>query len=135
MITHQTKRRVLYAETDKMGYLYYGHYASYYETGRAEFIRDYGITYKILEDEYGIMMPVVHLECRYKLPARYDELLTIKTYLKEMPRRLFHVEHDILNEQGQIINHGAVKLFFIDQRTNKKVSCPEFINKAFAPYF
>jgi len=135
MINHQTKRWVLYAETDKMGYLYYGHYASYYETGRAEFIRDYGITYRILEDEYGIMMPVAYLQCRYILPARYDELLTINTHLKEMPRRLFHVEHDILNEQSQIINQGVVKLLFVDQRTNKNVSSPEYVTNVFAPYF
>ena len=134
MITHQTKRRVvLYAETDKMGYLYYGRYASYYETGRAEFIRDYGITYRALEDDYGIMMPVAYMMCRYKLPARYDELLTIKTYLKEMPRRLFHVEHDILNENGQILNQGEIKLFFVDRKTNKNVSCPEYVTNVFAP--
>lgn len=135
MIIHEAYRRVLYAETDKMGYLYYGHYASYYETGRAEFIRDYGITYKDLEDEYGVMMPVAMLECRYRLPAKYDENLTIKTYLKEMPRRIFHVEHDIINESGQIINEGTVKLFFVDMKTQKNVSCPEYVKKAFESYF
>ena len=135
MIEHYTKRRVLYAETDKMGYLYYGHYASYYETGRAEFIRNYGITYRAMEEELGIMMPVAFLECRYKLPAKYDELLTIKTYMKEIPRRLFQVEHDILNEKGQIINQGIIKLFFVDMKTNKNVSCPEYVKKAFEAYF
>ena len=135
MITHTTERRVLYAETDKMGYLYYGHYASYYETGRAEFIRDYGITYKTLEDDHNVMMPVAHMECRYKLPAGYDELLTIKTYLKEVPRRLFHIEHDILNEKGSIINQGVIKLFFVNRHTNKKVSCPEYVTRAFEGYF
>jgi acyl-CoA thioester hydrolase len=135
MITHKTKRRVLYAETDKMGYLYYGHYASFYETGRAEFIRDFGITYRKLEDEFNIMMPVASLECRYLLPARYDELLTIKTYLKEMPRRIFHVEHDVLNEQNQLINQGVVKLFFVDRLTNRNVSCPDYVKTAFEAYF
>lgn len=135
MIIHETQRRVLYAETDKMGYLYYGHYASYYETGRAEFIRDHGITYRDLEVAHGVMMPVAHLECRYRLPARYDELLTIKTHLNQMPRRLFHVEHEILNEKGELLNQGVVKLFFVDMKTNKNVSCPEYVKAAFAPYF
>tara|TARA_Y100000385_G_C13109028_1_gene650808 strand:+ start:4925 stop:5332 length:408 start_codon:yes stop_codon:yes gene_type:complete len=135
MITHDTYRRVLYAETDKMGYLYYGHYASYYETGRAEFIRDHGITYHDLEADHGIMMPVAQLECRYRLPARYDENLVIRTYLKEMPRRIFHVEHEIINPAGQIINSGVVKLFFVDMESGKNVSCPEYVKEAFAPYF
>lgn len=135
MITHDTFRRVLYAETDKMGYLYYGHYASYYETGRAEFIRDHGITYHDLEVIHGIMMPVAHLECRYRLPARYDEKLTIRTYLKEIPRRIFHVEHDIINPEGKIINSGVVKLFFVEMKSGKNVSCPEYVTNAFEAYF
>jgi len=135
MLIHDTTRRVLYAETDKMGYLYYGHYASYYETGRAEFIRDYGITYYDLEERHQVMMPVAFLECRYKLPAKYDELLTIRTYLKEMPRRIFHVEHDIINPDGEVINKGVVKLFFVDMNTGKNVSCPEYVKEAFSQYF
>ena len=135
MITHETKRRVLYAETDKMGYLYYGHYASYYETGRAEFIRDHGITYKDLELKHGVMMPVASLQCRYKLPARYDELLTIRTYLKEMPTRIFHIEHQIINEENKVLNEGDVKLFFVDMTSNKNISCPEYVKKAFTAYF
>jgi len=135
MLIHETKRRVLYAETDKMGYLYYGHYASYYETGRAEFIRDHGITYRDLEVVYGVMMPVVSLNCRYKLPARYDELLTIKSILREKPRRIFHIEHEVRNENGDLLNEGEVKLFFVDMKTNKNVSCPDYVIKAFEPYF
>ncbi|MEE9374287.1 MAG: thioesterase family protein [Saprospiraceae bacterium] len=135
MITHDTYRRVLYAETDKMGYLYYGHYASYYETGRAEFIRDHGITYYDLEAVHGVMMPVASLECRYRFPAHYDEKLIIRTYLKEIPSRIFHIEHDIINPSGQVINKGGVKLFFVDMKSGKNVSCPDYIKNAFEPYF
>src|SRR5579871_6749120 len=84
MFTATTQIRVRYGETDQMGYLYYGFYALYYEVGRAEAIRGLGFTYRELE-EMGIMMPVVELKAQYFRPALYDDLITVKTILKEMP--------------------------------------------------
>ena len=80
MLRTESYKRVRYAETDKMGYLYYGHYAKLYEIGRSEMIRDLGITYKHLEDELNIMMPVLQLSCRYRLPAKYDDQLRFINY-------------------------------------------------------
>ena len=129
------QKRVRYAEIDKMGFLYYGHYAQLYEIGRAELIRSLGLTYKQMEDDHGIMMPVLELNCRYRYPARYDDLLSIHTILKEMPTKMIHFYHEIYNEQEQLLNSGSVKLFFINMKTNKRSSCPDFLADKIAEYF
>ena len=125
MWTHRTTERVRYAETDKMGYLYYGHYPKYYEIGRVEFLRSLGWTYRQMEDDAGVGMPVMSLEMRYVRPAYYDELLTIETTLRKLPGDTitFHVE--IRNEAGKLVNGGRVKLCFVEQATGKRVPPPE----------
>lgn len=128
-------KRIRYAETDKMGYLYYGHYAKLYEIGRGELIRSIGITYQECEDDYNIMMPVLHMESRYRLPAKYDNLVAINTQLREMPTKMIHFHHEIYNEEGSLLNTGSVKLFFINMKTNKRVSCPPFLVEKFQPFF
>lgn len=135
MIKDTFQKRIRYAETDKMGYLYYGHYAMMYEIGRAELIRSVGITYQETEDVHKIMMPVLHLESRYRLPAKYDELISIHTELRERPTKMIQFHHEIYNEKDELLNTGNVKLFFIDMVTNRRVSCPAFIDNKFAPYF
>ena len=85
MYTHDFQKRVRYGETDQMGYLYYGNYAQYYEIGRVEMLRSLGLTYKAMEEELGVMMPVLSLQMRYVRPAYYDELLTIRTALRRIP--------------------------------------------------
>ncbi len=127
--------RVRYADTDKMGYLYYGHYAKLYEIGRAELLRTTGISYQECEDEFHVMMPVLSMECRYKLPAKYDQLLTIHTELKELPKRMLHFHHEIYNEEEQLLNTGEVKLFYVDMKNNKNISCPPFLLDKFKPFF
>ena len=77
MYEHQHHKRVRYAETDKMGYLYYGHYAKYYEIGRVEALRSLGLSYRDMEDKLGLMLPVLSLEARYKSPAYYLSLIHI----------------------------------------------------------
>lgn len=127
--------RVRYADTDKMGYLYYGHYAKLYEIGRAELLRTTGISYQECEDEFHVMMPVLSMECRYKLPAKYDQLLTIHTELRELPKRMLHFHHEIFNEEEQLLNTGEVKLFYVDMKNNKNISCPPFLLDKFKPFF
>lgn len=135
MYTHQTQIRVRYGETDQMGYLYYGHYAQYYEVGRAEMIRHLGFSYRDLEEEHGVMMPVMSLNMRYVRPARYDELLTVKTTLRKIPKKFitFHVE--IFNEANKLVNGGSVKLCFVDTRTNKSISAPQVLLDCLNTYF
>lgn len=135
MIKSTFQKRIHYAETDKMGYLYYGHYAKLYEIGRGEMMREKGFTYRTLEDGHKIMMPVVKLECRYKQPAYYDDLITIHSAIREMPTKLITFHHEIRNEEDILLNTGIVKLFFIDMATGNRISCPEILQKIYKPYF
>lgn len=135
MISHKFQKRVRYGETDQMGYLYYGNYAQLYEIGRVELIRSLGITYKSLEEEHKIMMPVLNMHSRFVRPAFYDEMLTLETQIRRLPGKeiIFHTE--IFNEKGKLINGGKVTLFFVDMNTNRRVSTPEFLMEKLRSYF
>lgn len=135
MYQHQTQIRVRYGETDQMGYLYYGHYAQYYEVGRAEMIRSLGLSYRALEEDHGVMMPVMSLNMRYVRPARYDELVTVQTTLRKIPGKFitFHVE--LFNESNKLVNGGSVKLCFVDVRTNKSIAAPKVLLDCLEKYF
>ncbi|GAA4470491.1 thioesterase family protein [Nemorincola caseinilytica] len=135
MFTATTQIRVRYGETDQMGYLYYGNYALYYEVGRAEAIRQLGFTYRQLE-EMGVMMPVAELNSRYFRPALYDDLITVKTSLHELPagsRIQFHSE--LFNEAGALLNKGITTLVFFDPKEKKTVNMPQVLHERLAPYF
>ena len=131
---YETSYRVLYADTDQMGYLYHGNYAKLYEIGRTEMIRDLGLTYAGMEREHGTMMPVMSLNQRFVRPARYDEVLTIRVTLRRLPERTmtFHVE--ILNEAGKLCNGGSVKLAFIDAVTHRGRTCPTYLIEQLRPH-
>jgi len=135
MYTHVTNLRVRYAETDQMDIVYYGNYAQYFEVGRTECIRELGFTYKTME-EMGIRMPVVEMEVRYLRPAHYDDLITIKTILKELPAdNSISFYNEVYNEKGKLLTTGKVTLFFINIETGKRASMPETLREKLLPYF
>lgn len=125
MYLSEVKIRVRYAETDQMGYVYYGNYAQYYEIGRVEALRNLGISYKSVE-ENGIMLPVLNFSIKYFKPAYYDDLLTLKTTIKEIPRARINFEYETYNENGELLNKGETTLVFIDAKTNKPCAAPQF---------
>ena len=84
MFHSQVSIRVRYAETDRMGYVYYGNYTTYLEVARVEALRELGLSYKKMEDD-GIMLPVLSLNIKFIKPAFYDDVITVKTCIKEMP--------------------------------------------------
>jgi acyl-CoA thioester hydrolase len=135
MYAHETHIRVRYGETDQMGYVYYGQYASYYEVGRVETMRALGMTYKSLEEEYGIWLPVVSMETRFVRPAHYDDLLTVRTEVRRLPTEyiVFHVE--IFNERRKLVNAGRVRLCFFDAQTRKVMPAPEVLMSKLRPHF
>jgi acyl-CoA thioester hydrolase len=135
MYESTTQIRVRYGETDQMGYLYYGNYALYYEVGRTDAIRSLGLTYKAME-ESGIALPVAECNLKYLRPAFYDELITVKTIIKEMPKDSFIQFHsELYNEQGKIINKGVTILVFYDIKARRKTSIPETLLQSLAPFF
>ncbi|HET7819034.1 MAG TPA: thioesterase family protein [Bacteroidia bacterium] len=130
MFSSETKIRVRYGETDRMGYAYYGNYAEYFEVARVEALRGLGISYKSLEDG-GIMLPVYEFSVKYFKPAYYDDLITIKCHIKEIPKQArikFHYES--FNETGMHLNEGETTLVFINKNNNKPTTAPvDFIDK------
>ena len=126
--------RVRYGETDQMGYVYYGNYSLYYEEGRTDAIRKLGMTYKQLE-ALGIILPVADMSMRFKAPALYDDVLTIKTCIKEMPGKTMKFYTDIYNDKGDWINTGEVTLLFVNAATRRICNAPEPLVDALRPFF
>ena len=119
--------RVRYGETDQMGVVYHGNYALYLEEGRIEWLRKLGISYKSME-ENGIMLPVVSLNINYKKSAGYDDVINVKTQLKNIPTAKIEFEYEITNENGEIITIANTTLVFIDMKTNRPVRAPFFMS-------
>ena len=118
MFISETTIRVRYGETDRMGYSYYGNYAQYYEVGRVEALRALGWNYKEMEDG-GILLPVYTFGIKYLKPAFYDELLVVKTMIKELPRTRIRFDYEMYNPKGEKINEGETTLVFVDAKTIK----------------
>lgn len=126
--------RVRYSETDKMGYVYYGNYAAYFEVARVEMLRELGLSYKKMEDE-GIALPVADFHIKYLKPAYYDDLLTIKTSIVKMPLTKIEFEYEMYNEAGVLLNKAETVLVFVDITTGKPCRAPENLVAKFSPYF
>jgi acyl-CoA thioester hydrolase len=124
MFKASTTLRVRYGETDQMGYVYYGNYALYYEVGRVEALRTLGLTYKGME-ESGVLMPVLELKSKFIKPAFYDDMLTVHTYIKELPITRLHFEYEIYNQALDLINAGETTLVFIDRISNRPCRAPD----------
>lgn len=125
MFISETKVRVRYAETDQMGVVYHSNYFLYFESARAESIRGLGFTYADME-KMGVIMPVVDIHCRYLRPALYDNLLTVKTTLKELPiHHKIEFFQDVYNEDGEQLVSGKVTLYFMEAKTMKRTTMPE----------
>ena len=134
MFKSETSLRVRYAETDRMGYVYYGNYAGYYEVGRVEALRSLGMSYREMEDS-GIMLPVLTYQIKYFKPSFYDDLLTIQTIISEIPTTRIKFQYKMFNTEGALLNEGETTLVFVNIKTGKPCHAPaEFIEKI-KPFF
>jgi len=122
--TAKTQYRVLYADTDMMGVVYYGNYPKFYEMGRTEMVRAMGMPYSEIEND-GIVMPVYSVEARYKNVIQYDELITIETTVKELPEARMVFYHRIFKESGDLAHEATVTLVFLDMNASRPVRAPE----------
>ena len=129
MYVSETKVRVRYSETDKMGYVYYGNYPAYFEVGRAEAMRQLGMTYRQMEEE-GVMMPIASMNVKYIRPAYYDDLLTIRTIVKDFPSSRMHFFYEVYNEQGKLLNQGETILAFVSMKTFRPCPAPDWFLEA-----
>jgi acyl-CoA thioester hydrolase len=115
---------VRYAETDKMGYCYYGNYASFLEIGRVESLRSLGISYKSLEDN-GIMLPVSEFQIKYFSPAYYDDMLLIETKITAIEGVRIYFDYFIYNDNQKLVASAMTSLVFIDAISKKPVAPPK----------
>lgn len=135
MFSTEFQVRVRYAETDQMGVVYHSNYFLYFESARAESIRKLGFTYADME-KMGVIMPVVDVHCRYMQPALYDDLLTIKTNLKELPiHHKIEFHHEVFNEKNDLLAVGKLILYFMEAGSMKRTTMPEALMEKLQPYF
>ncbi|MEZ0540888.1 acyl-CoA thioesterase [Fibrella arboris] len=126
--------RVRYADTDQMGYVYYGNYARFYEIGRVEALRSLGFSYKEMEAS-GIMMPVYENTSRYLKPARYDDLLAVTVTIPEIPRARILFRYAIRNEAGDLLHTGQTTLVFQRADTGRLTAAPPALLDHLKPFF
>lgn len=134
MYQAETQLRVRYAETDQMSYVYYGNYAMYFEVARVEAMRSIGFSYKQMEDE-GVMMPVLESHFKYIKPGKYDELLTIKTKIPELPGVRIKFEYEVYNEENELITEGWTILTFLKKDSHRPTRPPQNLLDLLKSYF
>ncbi len=121
---------VRYYETDQMGIVHHSNYIRYFECGRVAMLKELGFPVEKIE-ETGVMLPVVSVDCRYKVPARLGDTLRVVSYIDEVPRARLVIRTEIFNPSGQLVCEGTVVLGFINSKTRRPVRCPDALLKVF----
>jgi len=122
---NETKIRVRYGETDQMGVVYHANYAVYFEVGRTEWLREFGLSYSDMEAD-GVKLPVISLSVKYKNSVRYDDVLKVKTILKKMPTASIEFDYELRNQSDILLATGNTILAFIDIKRNRPTRCPKY---------
>lgn len=133
LISYSTQVRVRYKDTDQMGIMHHSNYVVLYEQARTEWLRDMGLTYAEIERR-GIMSPIIEVNSRYHYPAFYDEVLTVKVSMEEMPAARLVIASEVYNEAGKLINTGSVTLGFMHASTRRPCRAPEWFIAALEEY-
>jgi acyl-CoA thioester hydrolase len=133
MLTYEITHRIAYYETDAMGYVHHSNFIRLFERARTEMMRGFGYTYAAMEAS-GIMMPLIDVSCRYHSPGRYDDLLTVKAIIKEMPVTRMNIDYEVYNEAGVLLCSGHTTLVFVNAHTRKPTRAPEAFVSALAAH-
>ncbi len=128
MSSHETTVRVRYGETDQMGCVYHARYLDYFEVGRTELLRSRGLTYRELEAQ-GILLPVVEATVRYHEPARYDDLLTLRTAVVKVGGASSDFRYELLRERA-LRAEGTTRLACLDRATGRPRRLPAGVARA-----
>ena len=134
MLSSEIKIRVRYGEVDRMGYVYHGNYALYFEEGRTELLRSLGLSYKEMEDD-GIALPLRDMSIKYIKPVLYDDEIIIKTSLVNIPSVKLEFDYVMKNTSGDILSEAKITLVFIDYKTKKVIRAPQYFLDLVSPYF
>jgi len=134
MITSENSIQIRYDEVDKMGYVYHGNYAKYYHISRTELMRNIGFSDKELES-HNVILPIIELNVKYLKPVYYDDVITIKTYLRQLPDSRMTFEHEVRNVVGELINTASSTVVFVDNVTRRPMRAPDFFVDKLKTYF
>lgn len=126
MIITENEIRIRYDEVDKMGYVYHGNYAKYYHISRTELLRKIGICDKEIE-RYSVLLPVIEMKIKYLKPIYYDDIITIRTSLQNIPTTRLIFQHEVLNHNNEVINRAESIVAFVDIDTRKPMKAPQII--------
>ena len=126
MIAYEAKIRVNYKDTDKMGIVHHSNYIVYYEMARVKALREWGLSYADMEQR-GIISPILEVGCKYIQPAYFDDVLTVRVIVEEVPMVRFKVRYEIYNEAGTLINTGHTWLGFLNGESRRPCRAPEYV--------
>ena len=126
MTSFDCKIRVEYHHTDQMGIVHHSNYVKFFEVARTEWLRSAGLTYAEMERR-GVMMPIVEVNVKYRQPAYYDELITVKAIVEDMPMARMVFKYEIRGEDGRDIASGSTTLGFIDKETRRPQRAPKWL--------
>lgn len=126
MNSFETQIRVEYHHTDQMGIVHHSNYVKFFEVARTEWLRAAGLTYAEMERR-GVMMPIVEVQVKYRQPAYYDELITVRAEVSELPMARMTFRYEIRGEDGRDIASGLTTLGFIDKQTRRPQRAPQWL--------
>ncbi|MGB1448231.1 MAG: acyl-CoA thioesterase [Flavobacteriaceae bacterium] len=122
---------VRYGETDQMGVVHHSNYLRYFEVARLEWLTQLGVSYQAME-EAGVMMPVIEAQINYKTPAKFEDALTIKIHLKEIPLVKMTFLYEVTNQHQEIVCTAKTVLAFMNAENRRPHRCPENFKNVFA---
>ncbi|MBP5333399.1 MAG: acyl-CoA thioesterase [Bacteroidales bacterium] len=122
---------VRYYETDQMGIVHHSNYIRFFENARSQMMVDLGCPIEQFEKQFGVLIPIVSVECRYRRPARMGDVLTATASVVKEPQAKMEVAQTVVNQNGEVCAEGLVVLGFIDSKSFRPVRCPEAIIKMF----
>ncbi|MDD2635343.1 MAG: thioesterase family protein [Bacteroidales bacterium] len=134
MISTEYYHRVIYADTDAMGVMYYANYLKVYEAARGDLMRKIGFSFSDMGDK-GIICPAISVNIKYHKFAKFDQEVKIVSTIKELPVVKLEFEQIMYSADGEVLNKAVVRLGFVDEQRAKAVRCPQWILKIFADNF
>jgi len=119
---NETRVRVRYAETDQMGIVYHANHFIWFEVGRVELLRQLGFSYREMEEHDNCFIAVVDARCRYKSPARYDDEILVRTWLKSVRESVIHFAYELVRAgDGELLAQGETTHIVADAQMRKTV--------------
>ena len=131
MIAHTTPYRVIYGDTDNMGMAYYANYLRWFEIGRTELLRQWGLPYRDIETR-GIFLPVAEAHCKYHTPARYDTVLHIEAVLDTEVKGGMKIDYRITSADGRTLHATGYTRHAFVTKDGRVTRPPRFIRELIA---